>query len=228
MTDIFDEVEEDLRHARLKKLWDEYGPYIIGGVVLALAIVAGTVGWRAMRDAAAERASVSYAAASEKIAAGNFAEAADDFAVLAKDAPAGYRVLAELQEGAVLARAGKIEEALAKLDVAANASGIYGGMARLMAAQMRADTRSAADMRTDLAPLLAEDQALKPFAQELVALAAYREGDYTSARATLRAMIENLDTPATVRDRAQALDLLIASRHGTPDPESSGAEAESQ
>ena len=43
MTDIFQEVEQDLRRERYKKAWDRYGIYVIAVAVL---IVVGTAGWR--------------------------------------------------------------------------------------------------------------------------------------------------------------------------------------
>ena len=38
MSDIFREVDEDLRHEQYKKLWDRFGIYVIG---LAVLIVLG-------------------------------------------------------------------------------------------------------------------------------------------------------------------------------------------
>jgi hypothetical protein len=219
VTDIFHEVEQDLRQARLKKLWDEYGPYLIGGVVLALVIVSGTVFWRSMTQAAAERASLTYTQAAEALNTGEYEEAAASFGALGEDAPDGYRVLARLQAGIALARSGETESALAELDAAAEAEGIYGDMARLTAAQIRADDASSAALQDSLASLLEPGHALEPFARELVSLALYREGDYAGARVSLRGLIENLATPPALRERAQALDVLIASRYGADLPD---------
>ena len=43
MSDIFREVDEDIRRDQIKKLWDRFGPYVLG---LALLIVLGTAGYR--------------------------------------------------------------------------------------------------------------------------------------------------------------------------------------
>ena len=44
MSDIFREVDEEVRHARLLKLWERYGIYLVGACVLLVVAVGG---WRA-------------------------------------------------------------------------------------------------------------------------------------------------------------------------------------
>ena len=44
MSDIFNEVDEEVRREQLKKLWDKYGLFIIA---LAFLIIAGVGGYRA-------------------------------------------------------------------------------------------------------------------------------------------------------------------------------------
>ena len=43
MSELFDEVDEEVRRDQLKKLWDQYSLYI---VALALLIIAAVGGWR--------------------------------------------------------------------------------------------------------------------------------------------------------------------------------------
>ena len=43
MSELFNEVDEELRREQLKRLWDRYSLYIIA---LAILIVAGVGGWR--------------------------------------------------------------------------------------------------------------------------------------------------------------------------------------
>ena len=44
MSDIFQEVDEEVRREQLKKLWERYGAYMIA---LCVLVVAATGGWRA-------------------------------------------------------------------------------------------------------------------------------------------------------------------------------------
>ena len=43
MSEVFDEVDEELRREQIKKIWDRYSFLIVG---VAVRIVAGVGGWR--------------------------------------------------------------------------------------------------------------------------------------------------------------------------------------
>ena len=46
MSDIFREIDEELRRDNLLKLWSRYGRYIIGAAVFVLVVAGGIVAWR--------------------------------------------------------------------------------------------------------------------------------------------------------------------------------------
>ena len=46
MSDIFHEVDEELRRERLGKLWDRYGIFVIGAAVAIVLATAGHRGWQ--------------------------------------------------------------------------------------------------------------------------------------------------------------------------------------
>ena len=45
MSDIFREVDEDLRREQYKRLWDRFGGYVIGLAVLIVVAVGGYKAW---------------------------------------------------------------------------------------------------------------------------------------------------------------------------------------
>ena len=53
MSELFDEVDEEVRREQLKKLWDRYSIYIIAA---ALLIIAAVGGWRAYQYLEAKKA----------------------------------------------------------------------------------------------------------------------------------------------------------------------------
>ena len=59
MSEIFDEVDEDVRRDQLKKLWDQYSIYIVAG---ALLIIAAVGGWRGYQYLEAKKAAEAGAA----------------------------------------------------------------------------------------------------------------------------------------------------------------------
>ena len=97
MSELFNEVDEEVRRDQLKKLWDQYSIYIIA---LALLIIAGVGGWRGYQYLEAKKAAEAGAAfdkAAELSEQNKHAEAEAAFADLAAKAPSGYRILARLR-----------------------------------------------------------------------------------------------------------------------------------
>jgi hypothetical protein len=104
VSDIFQEVDEEVRRERVKKLWEQYGKYL---VALCFLIVAGVAGWRGYQYWQEKQAAISGAAFEQATAlreAGKYPEAEAAFAKLATDGTAGYRVIAGLLAAAELGR----------------------------------------------------------------------------------------------------------------------------
>ena len=86
MSDIFREVEEDVRRERLEKLWKQYGDYVIAGVAVIVVGVAGYKLWQHYEAQQLAKASVAYSAAIELSNGDRNTEAAQVFAKIAKNA----------------------------------------------------------------------------------------------------------------------------------------------
>ena len=206
MSDIFQEVDEDLRRENYAKLWARYGKYVIALAVLLVVAVAGVGQWRSYRLHQREAEGGRYAGALELARQGKDKDAADAFAVIARQTSGGHAVLARLEEGAAKARAGDVEGGVAAFDaLAADAAAdpIYRDVATLLAAQyglkQNADPKA---IIAKLAPLTAADNPWHPTALELTALAQLQAGDKASARASYQHLADDLSAPAGLRARA--------------------------
>ena len=82
MSEIFNEIDEDLRREQLKKLWERYSIFIIAGAILIIAAVGG---WRGYQYLEAKKAAEAgdAAAADPKAAAKLYDAIAADPAVSA-------------------------------------------------------------------------------------------------------------------------------------------------
>ncbi|MGB7021418.1 MAG: tetratricopeptide repeat protein, partial [Xanthobacteraceae bacterium] len=65
MTDIFNEVDEEVRREQLNKLWERYGIYL---VALCVLIVAGVGAWRGYEWWQSQQAAKSGAAFEQAVA----------------------------------------------------------------------------------------------------------------------------------------------------------------
>src|SRR5512146_2581991 len=138
LSDIFREIEDELRRENLQRLWSRFGKYIIGLAVLAVVATAGVMGWQNYQQRQRQAQGVHYVAALALAREGKDAEAGAAFAELAKNANGGLAALAQLDSGAAKAQAGDVAGAIAVYDqLAANGSAdpIFRDIATLLAAR---------------------------------------------------------------------------------------------
>lgn len=215
MADIFNEVDEEVRRERLKRLWDRYSIVI---VAVAILVVAGIGGWRAYEYYVAQKAAVAGAAFEDAVTLseqGKHAEAEKAFAKVVAEAPKGYAVLARLRAASELAQAnpGQPAEAVKAYDaIAADGAlgAIWQDLAILRGGMLLADSASFADLRGRLEPAAAPGRPYRHSARELLALAAWRANNVADAKRYIDMITADGETPPGARQRIDVLSALIA------------------
>jgi hypothetical protein len=212
VTDIFNEVDEEVRREQLKKLWERYGTYLIA---LCVLIVAGVAAWRGYEWWEAKQAAQSGAAFEQAAAlaeAGKHQEAEAAFAKLATDGTAGYRVLARLRQAAELAPTDSKAAVNAYDEIAAdkNAGAAIQDLAAVRAGYLLVDSAPFAEIRTRLEPLTAADRIFRHSAREILALSAWKSGDLAAARQWTDLIMADPQSPSGARSRAEVLSELIS------------------
>ncbi len=212
MTDIFHEVDEEVRREQLKKLWERYGTYIIAVCILVIVAVGGWRGYEWWQARRAAEAGAAFEQAVTRAESGKPHEAEAAFAKLATDGTAGYGVLARLREAAELAQSDPKAAIKSYDDIAADRGGgeAIQDVATLRAGFLLVDSASYAEMRTRLEPLTHADRPFRYSARELLTLSAWKHGDMSAARQWADMIITDPQTPAGARSRAELLSELIA------------------
>ena len=211
MSELFDEVDEEVRRDQLKKLWDAYSIYIVAGALLIVAAVGGWRGYQYLEAKKAAEAGRAFDAAVELSDQNKHVEAEAAFNNLAATAPSGYRMLARLRAAAELAT--RDPQAGAKLYDDISADGSVGpavqDLARIRAAGLLLETASYPSMRERLEAATKPDATFRHTARELLALSAWRANDTTAARQWLDMIANDGETPSGLRSRAEALQALL-------------------
>jgi hypothetical protein len=211
VSELFNEVDEELRREQLKKLWDKYSIVIIAGAIL---IIAGVGGWRGYQYFEAKKAAevgAAYEAASELADANKHAEAEAAFTKIAATAPSGYRVLARLRAATELAA--RDPQAAAKQfdEIAADrsVSAADQDLAKIRAAGLVLETTPYTNMIQRLEPATSPTSTYRHTARELLALSAWRSNDVAATRKWLDLITTDVETPASLRNRAELLQALL-------------------
>ena len=211
MSEIFREVDEDVRKDQARTLWRAYGRYAVG---LAVAVVLATAAfqfWQWYSTGQREAETDGFVDAMILAQSGRPGAAAERFAAVAENGGGGIASMALLQRASALIAAGDPAAAVA----------LYGGMvadsgvaevlrdlARLLAAQVVVQTESRAAVDERLAPLLLPNNPWRYTAAELSGLAALRAGDFGAARAIFTVLAD--DPTAPQGNRSRAAELLAA------------------
>jgi hypothetical protein len=211
VSELFDEVDEDVRRDQLKKLWDQYSIYIIAGALLIIAAAGGWRGYQYLEAKKAAEAGAAFDKAVELSDANKHTEAEAAFNDLAAKAPSGYRILARLRAAAEVAN--RDPQAAAKLydDIAADRSvgTLEQELAKIRAAGLLLATASYPSMLARLEPATVPGATFRHTARELLALSAWRANDTAATRQWLDLIANDGETPPGLRSRAEALQALL-------------------
>ena len=215
MSDIFHEVEEEVRRERYEQLWKEYGDYVIAAAAFVIIAVAGWQIWRYYEQRAELRASVEYGAAMQLLQTGQTPAAAEAFGKLASSAPSGYAKISRLQEAGALLAAGRTADAIKLYTEVENGSDdILANVARIRLAWATVDSTPRAQLQTQLASLTDPSSAWNPMAREILAYADFRDGATAQALAEYKRLATDKNAPTALHERAAAMANFLAAGAG--------------
>jgi len=210
LSDIFREVEEEVRRERFEQIWKQYGDYIIAGIALIVIAVAGFELWQRYEANQKLKASETFIAAQQLAIGGNFNQASAAFAVVAKDAPDGYAKMARLSQAGVLEVSGQRNEALMVFkSIAKDDDGLIGDVARLRAGWILAVDGPRADMDSLLAPLTDPTSPWRFSAREIIAYADFHAGLNSKAQKEFQDVANDKDASQTLRRRCGAMATFL-------------------
>jgi len=210
LSDIFREVEEEVRRERFEKIWKQYGDYIIAGVALIVIAIAGFELWQRYEENQKLKASETFIAAQELAIGGNLNQASAAFAVVAKDAPGGYAKMARLSQAGVLEVSGQRNEALMVFkSIAKDDDGLIGDVARLRGGWILAFDGPRSDMDSLLAPLTDPTSPWRFSAREIIAYADFHAGLNAKAQKEFQDIANDKDASQTLRRRCSAMAAFL-------------------
>jgi hypothetical protein len=210
LSDIFREVEEEVRRERFEKLWKQYGDYIIAGAFLVIIAIAAFELWQRYEENQRLKASETLIAAEQLADTGNFAQATPAFTIVAKSGPAGYAEMARLAQAAALLAAGqRVEAVQIYKSIAADDRGVIGAVALVRAGWALADSAPRSDLETLLATLTDPTSPWRYSAREILAYADFHAGQLKQAQNEFRSLADDVGAPVPMRRRTAAMAAFL-------------------
>ena len=220
MSDIFREVDEELRQDRLQAFWRKHGWLI---VIAAAGIVLGVAGARFYQSwdlARSGEAGAKYSEAIQQLREDDRSSGLATLKELSQDSYAHYPTLAQLRSASAMVEAGDEIAAVAAFDAVAADDGvdqILRDLARIRAAFILVDDAAPDEIKRRLEPLTETEGPWRHSARELIALSLYRAGDYAEADGEYDRVMSDPAVPVGPRGRAEMMRALIAPHLATTD-----------
>jgi hypothetical protein len=213
VSDIFQEVEEELRRENFAKLWARYGKYVIALVVLLVLATGGVSQWRKYRLHQRELEGARYIAALTLAQQGKDKDAADAFGAIAREAGSGRATLARFEAAAMQAHSGDVDgaaSAYAALAADGTVDSVYRDLATLLWAQLSLKNGDPKAIIDNLATFTAAENPWRATALELTALAELKAGNKPQARTAYQQIADDLQAPQSARARASEMLTALA------------------
>lgn len=210
MSDVFHEVDEELRRQHLDTLFKKYGPWVISGMIVILLGYASFMFWQGYQERRAATAADQMMHGIESLMTGDEAGAVATFGALAESGPDGYAMLASFQEAGALRLTGDLDGSIAVYDaIAANGAydtefrdlaRFYGGLVAISNSES-----TYADITSRLTPVAEGASPWRYHAQEALGYAALREGENEVAESYYRGLVQDALAPSGVAARANEM-----------------------
>lgn len=214
MSDIFREVDEDLRRDKAQKVWKRFGPVIIAVAVLIVLATAGYTLWQRSQIAQERERTAILTRATEAVTGEGAPtpQAIEELSAAAAQLQGDHATLARLYEAGALVRAGRPADAVAVYDSISGSAGdpLLRDVAALLSVLHQVDSGDPVQLQSRLAPLTRADSPWRWSAQELAGLLAIRAGDTARAAELFQGLAADPATPAGIRARATELAALYA------------------
>jgi hypothetical protein len=212
VSDIFREIDEELRRENLLKLWSRYGRYVIAVAVFLLLVAGGIAVWRSHQRALREAQSERFAAALSLFRDGKYDEAGKLFQAVGREG-GGYATLAGFEQAAALAKQGDRKGAVAAYDriAASPAAPPFHDLAVLLAALEGMPDMPPQATIDRLKPLTESGNPWRPTALDLTAVAELKAGDREAALAIYRSLATDASAPTSLRTRAAEMAAALKS-----------------
>lgn len=217
MSDIFQEIEEDLQREKWDQIWKDYGSWIMIGLGAFVIGVAAFLWWGEATERRNAALSDEYLSASELLASGDSEAGMAALEEIIANRAGGYVVLASMQKAAKLASDGKVDEAVRAYDAIRSSNkteDVLGQLAAIKAGWLLVESESYDAMNARLGDIaFAEEEGpWAAAATEILAYSAVRAEKFEEAEGLYKKIRSMLSSSMGIVGRSTEMLSIIKPR----------------
>lgn len=217
---FFREVDEELRSDKVQDFWKSYGKILIAAAVAFVVAIAGWRYYEFSTDKQSAEAGDAFMAAVRLSAEDKSDEALVALQKIEGQSTGAYRTLAQLRTAAEQVEKGDKENAIKTYDsvIASDADENLKAIARIRAGLVLVDTAGVTEVQARVGALAAPGGPWRSSAREALGLAYFKAGDLDEAFKQFEAVLDDGDSPRSIKQRMRIMLDLIASQGGPVKP----------
>jgi hypothetical protein len=207
VSDIFNEINEDLRQERLINLWNKYKNAVMSGILTIIIGTGAFVYWQNNQVARLQEASSDYMDAILTLSSGNMTRALEILESTPQKSGQAYADLSKLLGAGILREKGDklgAIEAYKNLILTASTN-VLKEFAQIMLCYLQVDEADPKELLDALKPSLSPKSSWYPSALEISALAKMRLGQYAEAQEDYKKILSLSKVPFALKARAEIL-----------------------
>jgi hypothetical protein len=199
------EVDENLRRDQMRDFARQYGPWLIGAVLLFLAGVAGWLYWQERQRKEAEAATETLSTVLTDLGSGRDSNVSERLQTIAQSGPEGISATARLTRAAVALDKADRKTALAEYRAIMEDEGLADPFRELATVRLTAlefDQLKPEQVIERLKPMTEKGNPWFGSAGEMTAMAMLKQGRTSEAGRLFAAIAADNQVPETIRSRA--------------------------
>lgn len=213
------DVDDSLRADRLRALWRNFGPIIIGAAIAIVLIVAANRAWIWWSESTSSNSSQVFFDAIELAQDGDIAAAQEALNTSIASGTGGYPVLARFKQAGLLATTDPAAAVAAYDALSTSAQDpALRQLSLVLAANLLVDTGTLADVQARVGGLLDTPNGMRNAAREAIGLAQYKAGDGEAAATTFATIAADPEASADLVGRVQLYLTQLAAEGVVTEP----------
>tara|TARA_S200000501_G_scaffold326464_1_gene325046 strand:+ start:128 stop:772 length:645 start_codon:yes stop_codon:yes gene_type:complete len=214
MSNLFNEIDDDLRQDRLKSIWATYKNSIFATVIVISLILIGSESYQYLSKSKAEKSGLLFSQIIESMGDDNHELTSSFIDELLETGSSDYKTYALLLRSENLISQDKLTEAKETyIDLIKKAeNSLIRDVAKLKLSYLNVDSSSFDEIEEELSTIIEDDSPLSLFAYEVLAMSAYKHGLYQRGTEYLNIIVTNEKTTNGMFERAQMMLRVINSK----------------
>jgi len=213
MSNLFNEIDEDLRQDKLKTLWNKYRAAVFTFVIVITLGLTSSEFYQYWSTSKEKNSGLIFSEIIDNIIQGDIQLAQDNIDKLSNEGTKNYKSYALVLKSDLLLSQGNLIEVEKIYDeiIDTTNNSLLKNLAILKLSYIKVDNYSFDQMNQELGDLLG-DKTLGLFAHEILAMSAYKNEVYDKGIASLEIILSDERTTNSMFDRAQMMLKVLSSK----------------